>query len=189
MAKLPTREERIKKLCDDAGILPSQLLGNPTRTTAPRQEIALRNHAKPTKQVGQILKEIIITRYHVPPCQACHETAAKMDEHGADWCRENVDTLAEEVHQNATKRRWTRLLDFAVRLVYHNQKYKDLILEACDKYDEQLRETRKVCGITWTAGMTVAYREKTTFHDTISSLILAGWSDVYVFAEPNTKVD
>ena len=159
--------------------------------TSPQEgtPLTLRGYEKPIKGVGQILKEIIITRYRIPSCEACHTTAVRMNAQGVDWCRANVDTLAEEIHQNATQRKWVAVLDFATRLVYGNEKYKALILEACDVYDEQLRETRKRPNTTWTVGMTVAYREKTTFNETLQSLAAAGWSDPYIFAEPNTNTE
>lgn len=84
---------------------------------------------------GDTLKQIIHARFGIAPCGSCHETARKMNENGVDWCREHVDELAEELHQNAKKQTWTRLLDFAVTSVAGNSVYRALIAEACDKCD------------------------------------------------------
>jgi len=88
--------------------------------------------ATPPKRrgVGQCLTDIIHARYRVRSCDACRETARRMDMLGPDECRANLQDLAEELQSNANARVWTRLLAAAAGL--NLAFYEGLILEACE---------------------------------------------------------
>ncbi len=126
-----TREERVahtlqrgaeQRIARDNGTIPK-------RPKPPRVE---------TVGVGDALIAIISHRFHVPPCQRCHETAAKMNDKGAEWCREHADELAEELRGNADSRKWTAVLAWAAESV-GVLRYRELVIEACEAIEPPKR--------------------------------------------------
>jgi len=90
-------------------------------------------------KVGDTLKTVLSNTWHIPTCGACHETAARMNDLGVAGCRAKVDALAEQLHQNAQKQKWTSLVGAAVKFVdatthavAGNALYRRLILDVCD---------------------------------------------------------
>lgn len=79
---------------------------------------------------GSTLKARLWERYRIPACGKCHETAALMDEKGPEWCAGHVEELAEQLHENAQERSWTKLLDFVEYSVFGLKHYKDEITTA-----------------------------------------------------------
>lgn len=117
------RDERVSRICQKNGQL----------TILPRVPL----------RIGTALKIIIATRYKVPPCHACHETAHRMDTLGPAGCRENLADLAEQLQSNASRLNWTQLLAAAMHPVSTTtgaiQAYREglafyerLILDACE---------------------------------------------------------
>lgn len=101
-----------------------------------RRKRVKNKHSDGLQSPGTRIASLIAQRYEnwgVKACQACSETARKMDAKGADWCLARIDTLAEEIHQNAKRQtngtgKWLDLLAYSV---YGLEKYKALIREAC----------------------------------------------------------
>lgn len=72
-------------------------------------------------------------------CGGCLASARKMDEMGTAWCREHIDELAEEIHQNATHRKWTAILSrTATAMGIEGPIVRYAIREACDRADAGL---------------------------------------------------
>jgi len=94
--------------------------------------------------VGDVLKKILHDTWGIPTCGACHETAKKMNNLGVKNCREQIDELAEELHQNAKQQNWKSLIGAAVAFVdaashplIGNALYRSLIHSACDLVERQ----------------------------------------------------
>ena len=79
---------------------------------------------------GRALKSLIVKRFKVSSCDGCHTTAKEMDAVGPDEVMERLDYFAEQLHQNASKRKWLKLLDFVEHKVFNLKHYKSLIREA-----------------------------------------------------------
>lgn len=56
---------------------------------------------------GTALEYIIYERYGAKACGGCLRTKAKMDKNGPQWCRENINDLAQELHENIEELRRT----------------------------------------------------------------------------------
>ena len=100
----------------------------------------------PLALVGDVLTEMIREKTGKPPCQNyCKATAAKMNDWGVAKCRENVDELAEELHQNVKRMGWTesirtaaiKVVDGVAHALTGNDVYRDLIIKACDECDRR----------------------------------------------------
>lgn len=66
-------------------------------------------------------------------CGNCIATGNKMDEMGSAWCREHVDELAQEIHNNSQKRGWMAVLSRTVTLVgIEGPVLRWAILRACE---------------------------------------------------------
>jgi len=92
------------------------------------------------KKVGDTLKEVLANTWRIPTCGACHETAKRMNELGVVGCRENIDELAEQLHQNAKQQKWSSLIGAAIKFVdavAGNSLYRKLILDVCDYVEKQ----------------------------------------------------
>jgi hypothetical protein len=71
-------------------------------------------------------------------------SAQEMDKRGVAWCRENIDKLAANIHENATRRGWTALLSKAATLAgIEGPIVRWAIREACDRAEKQ--EGNKQC--------------------------------------------
>lgn len=115
-AQLLTKEERIARTL---------------RSGAEQRLARERGTTTPAKLPGDELELIIRGRYHISPCQSCLATMRKMNENGVAWCREHVDELAAELHDNARARGWTAVLAaFAESTGLVD--YEALVIESCD---------------------------------------------------------
>jgi len=94
---------------------------------------------------GSAVQYITVHEYGAMNCNGCHVTAKKMDQNGSEWCLLNIDTLAQEMHENAQTQRWNRLLDFVVYSLYGLDKYKELIRRGVN---EHIVETVRKRGMT-----------------------------------------
>lgn len=90
-------------------------------------------------RVGDVLKQVLSDTWKIPTCGACHETAKRMNELGVAGCREIVDELAEQLHQNAKAMKWSSLAAAAAKfmdVIGHasagNAMYRKIILDVCD---------------------------------------------------------
>lgn len=80
---------------------------------------------------GTELKKLFRS-WGVSACGGCITTAKKMDENGPAWCREHIDELVAEVHENATRRGWTTILSKAATILgIEDPIVRWAILESC----------------------------------------------------------
>lgn len=94
---------------------------------------------------GSALKYINVHRFHTASCNSCHNTAKKMNTNGPRWCLLNVELLANELHENAKEKKWSKLLDTVAYSLYGLEKHKKLIREAVSCHI--LETTRKRYGL------------------------------------------
>lgn len=104
---------------------PAQVTGDSQRTVPPPRG--------PGTELRRLFRSCGITS-----CGGCVESARKMDEMGVEWCREHIDELAAEIHENATKRKWTALLSTAATLAgIEGPVVRWAILEACNRAEQK----------------------------------------------------
>ena len=93
-------------------------------------------------KVGDTLQQLLRDKWKIQTCGRCHETALKMNQLGVAGCREKIEELAEELHQNAKSQKWTGLMSAAVKFtdkithaVSGNALYRSVILSVCDRVE------------------------------------------------------
>lgn len=74
--------------------------------------------------------KLIFASYGAKPCERCKATAAKMDRHGAEWCRENADDLIAEIKSNIYKLSWWEQAKAAKTAIRHGLTIKGCFWEA-----------------------------------------------------------
>lgn len=87
--------------------------------------------AKKTKGVGDYVKNEF---WFIPGCQKCKSTRMKMNQNGPAWCRENIDSLVQEMVTTLESRDVLNAVVglFADEATVHI-KIRVAILAACDK--------------------------------------------------------
>lgn len=143
------REDR--REARQAGIPPKQVLQQAAREKIAERQKGWKNPNKTVELpkrfsgVGSGLKHLIRTKYHIAACGGCLDTAAKMDREGPQWCREHLDELAVELHENVKKLGWlspmqaaAKIVDAGITLSGDSTFYKNLILDAINLYEANL---------------------------------------------------
>lgn len=97
----------------------------------------------PAVLVGDILTNLIRKKTKKPPCMRfCKATAAKMNDWGVKKCRDKVDELGEEIHQNVKRMGWSeafaiKAADAVLTATVGNSEYCKLVIEACDTCEKR----------------------------------------------------
>ena len=65
----------------------------------------------------------LLSGFGVRMCRDCEDRMAEMDRQGADWCRQNADTIVDELLEEARQRRFlgtlTRIVPGPARQAAH----------------------------------------------------------------------
>lgn len=86
---------------------------------------------------GAALKYILRTKYKLKACGSCITTATLMDSKGIEWCRGNIDYIANEMYKNVQTNKWLVLINQFEYWIRGLQDYKNLIVEAIELYENQ----------------------------------------------------
>lgn len=90
---------------------------------------------------GSATKFIVQERWNPSMCGGCFKTARKMDEKGVAWCRENLDQLAQEMHENVEEQRglkkggWVAFGEFLAYATMGLHFHRQLLNEGINLYE------------------------------------------------------
>jgi len=106
------------------------------------EERIIRKHRYPRFQgVGDAFEYIARNRFDAYACGGCLTTKQKMNANGLEWCKANVNELAQEVHDNVStlelthKGGWIKMAEWLAYKVSKLHFHKQLVNDAINLFE------------------------------------------------------